>query len=134
MFFKKLDNERFTQVASDIASGKRETTVKASAMERIDWHKKEGHDIAVVSASFTHWLAPWCDAHQLKLVATELEIKDNLITGKMATPNCKGAEKVVRIKELFNPDDYDYIYAYGNSSGDKEMLELANEPFMNNFK
>jgi HAD superfamily hydrolase (TIGR01490 family) len=133
-FFKDMDEAAFNRIATEFGSGNINQFVKQSALERLQWHKDEGHEIAVVSASFSNWLAPWCDTHNIHLIATQLEIVDNRVTGKLSSPNCKGPEKVRRIKELFQLENYSYIYAYGNSSGDKEMLELANEPYMNNFK
>ena len=43
-------------------------------------------------------------------------------------------EKVRRVKERYNLDDYDHIYAYGDSRGDKELLELADEGFYQPFR
>jgi phosphatidylglycerophosphatase C len=133
-FFKNMDADSFNHKAAEFAKFKMNDFVKDSALQRLQWHKNEGHDIAVVSASFSNWLAPWCEKHNIPLIATELEIKDNRITGNLASPNCKGPEKERRIKEIYPLENYTYIYAYGNSSGDKEMLALANEPYMNNFK
>ena len=56
-----------------------------------------------------------------------LEIKDKTITGKTFKKNCHDPEKVKRIRELYNLSDYKYIYAYGNSRGDHEMLDIADE-------
>lgn len=133
-FFKNRDAGEFARMAEEFALGKMSACVKDSALARIAWHKEQGHEVAVVSASLTHWLAPWCRKYNLELIATELEVKDNRITGKLATPNCNGPEKVNRIRQRFHLDSYIYIYAYGNSSGDKPMLALSHEPYYNNFK
>ena len=70
----------------------------------------------------------------IELIATKLEFKAGKLTGKFATNNCYGAEKSHRIKELFDLELYDYIYAYGDSRGDKEMLALADESFYKPFR
>lgn len=132
-FFKNTAADRFSRMAENFALRKISTFVKDSAMERIAWHQEHGHCVAVVSASFTHWLAPWCHQNDVELIATELEVSDNRITGKLATANCNGKEKVKRIQQRFQLDSFDYIYAYGNSSGDKPMLALAHEAYYNNF-
>jgi phosphoserine phosphatase len=67
------------------------------------------------------------------LVATEVEIQNNILTGRFRTPNCRGGEKVNRLKEHFDFSAIDYVYAYGNSRGDREMLELADEKFYRYF-
>lgn len=133
-FFRGMDIEEFDRVAHEFAAAKLDALVKKSAMERIQWHKEHGHTIAVVSASFENWLKPWCEKNNLSLISSLLEVKDNKLTGKLAAPNCKGAEKVNRIRREFDLESYTYIYAYGNSSGDREMLEMADEAFYQNFE
>ena len=39
--------------------------------------------------------------------------------------NCFGPEKVRRVKEKYELENYEKIYAYGDSRGDKELLEFA---------
>jgi HAD superfamily hydrolase (TIGR01490 family) len=133
-FFKNRDAEEFSKLGSAFANGKLTGLVKPSALERIAWHQQRDHEVVVVSASFSHWLAPWCNHYNVDLVASELEVSGNRITGKLALPNCNGPEKARRIKERFHLEAYDYIYAYGNSRGDKAMLELADESYLNRFE
>ncbi|GAA5034671.1 hypothetical protein GCM10011506_29320 [Marivirga lumbricoides] len=104
------------------------------ALQRIQYHRDLGDRIIVVSASAEEWLKPWCDINKLELIATKLEKKDGKLTGKMMTPNCKGPEKVKRVKEFLKIEDYSYISAYGDSAGDKEMLQLAHYPFYRKFR
>jgi phosphoserine phosphatase len=47
--------------------------------------------------------------------------------------NCRGAEKLSRLKELLGGWDGYQIYAYGNSAGDREMLQAADFPFYRCF-
>ncbi len=70
----------------------------------------------------------------LELIATKFEIENNKISGKLLTKNCYGQEKVNRIRKQYNLNDYNHIYAYGDSKGDKEMLELANFSFFKPFR
>jgi HAD superfamily phosphoserine phosphatase-like hydrolase len=88
----------------------------------------------VVSASVECWLGPWCDKNGLDLIGTQLEIKDNRVTGKLLSKNCYGKEKVNRIRERYDLNSFDFIYAYGDSRGDDEMLELAQEKYYKPFR
>ena len=133
-FFKGMSEEKFMQVANEYSLNHIDTILRPKAMEKIAWHKEQGHKIVIVSASIECWLKPWCDKNNLDLIATKLQIKDGIVTGKFLTKNCYGIEKVNRIQEQFNLNDYNYIYAYGDSSGDKELLELANESFYKPFR
>ena len=104
---------------------------KKDALDKITWHQRQGHKIVVVSASMECWLQKWCTVNKVELIATRLEIKENKLTGRFATKNCYGPEKVQRIKAYLNLDDFNFIYAYGDSRGDKEMLELADNAYLN---
>ncbi len=133
-FFKGMRSEKFVQYAKEYSLKYIDTIVRPKAMERITWHKAQGHKIVIVSASIECWLKPWCDKQNVDLIATQLEIDNGFVTGDFRTKNCYGIEKVKRIQKEYNLDDYDYIYAYGDSDGDKEMLLLANEAFYRPFR
>jgi HAD superfamily phosphoserine phosphatase-like hydrolase len=94
-------------------------------MEKIRWHQAQGDKVVIVTASMEAWLKKWCEHHGVDLVATQLEVQAGKITGRFATKNCYGMEKVNRIKERYNLPEFGLVYAYGDSRGDKEMLELA---------
>ncbi len=133
-FFKGMSEEKFMKVANEYSLNHIKTILRPKAMEKIVWYKEQGHKIVIVSASIECWLKPWCDENNLDLIATKLEIKDGIVTGKFLTKNCYGIEKANRVKEVNDLSDYDYIYAYGDSRGDKELLELADESFYKPFR
>jgi len=133
-FFKGMSEEKFMQVANEYSLNHIDTILRPKAMEKIAWHKEQGHKIVIVSASIECWLKPWCDKNNLDLIATKLEIKDGIVTGKFLTKNCYGIEKAHRVQEQYNLSDYDHIYAYGDSHGDRELLELADESFYKPFR
>jgi phosphatidylglycerophosphatase C len=94
--------------------------------ERLDWHRSQGHAVAIVSASPTLYL----DAVGRTLgvdavLATELEVgADGRLTGELAGRNVRRAEKVRRLEAWLGTDDAE-IWAYGDSTGDHELLERA---------
>jgi HAD superfamily hydrolase (TIGR01490 family) len=133
-FFKGYSEDNFRKIANEYSLNYIDKILRPKAMERIEWHKKQGHKIVVISASIDYWLRSWCDKNNLELIATQLEIKNNIITGNLLTKNCYGVEKINRIKELYNLDNFEYIYAYGDSFGDKEMLDIADESFYKPFR
>ncbi|MDI6786542.1 MAG: HAD-IB family hydrolase [bacterium] len=130
-FFKGWNKLDFDIWVSRYSKEKLPNIIRQKALDRIQWHKMQGDKIVIVSASMESWLKEWCEKYDLELISTKLEIKNNKITGKILNKNCYGIEKVKRIREKYNLEDYDIIYAYGNSSGDKEMLGLANEKYFN---
>ena len=100
--------------------------LRNDALEAIERHKVAGHEIAMVSASLEDYLIPFANSLGIKnVIATKIEVKENILTGKMLGPNCRAQEKVNRIYEYFG--DVEIIAAYGDSRGDKEMIEAAQE-------
>lgn len=133
-FFKGMRKVDFFKVANEYSLVHIDKILRPKAIEKINWHKNQAHKVVVVSASIECWLRPWCEKNNLELIATKLEIKDDIVTGKLLSKNCYGVEKVNRIKELYDLENFDYIYSYGDSSGDKQMLEISHEKFYKPFR
>lgn len=107
------------------------TIIRDKAMMRIQWHKNNNHKIVVVSASSDLWIGSWCRENKLDYITTKLEQSKGALTGNLIGTNCFGPEKVTRIKAKYDLSKYDKVFAYGDSRGDREMLEIADE---SNFK
>jgi phosphatidylglycerophosphatase C len=58
---------------------------------------------------------------------------DDRVTGLFLSPNCRGAEKVVRLKAAYGPN-LRLKAAYGDTDGDTQMLAAAEEPYYRVFK
>lgn len=108
--------------------------VRPAARERLAWHRAEGHEVVVVSASLDLWVAPWAERHGLRLLCTRARFDEGVFTGELDGPNCNGAEKETRIRAELDLHGYDRVYAYGDSSGDAEMLALADEMWFKPFR
>lgn len=133
-FFGGWGMEKFHDVAAKYSARELDKIIRPQAIEKIMWHQRQGHKTVVVSASIDSWLSKWCETHGLELISTQLQFDNGKITGRFATKNCHGIEKERRIKEKYDLSEYDYVYAYGDSSGDREMLQLANEKYFKHFK
>jgi HAD superfamily hydrolase (TIGR01490 family) len=133
-FFREWESEKFQQLAEQYSFEKIDTIVRPEAMERVRWHQEQGDHVVIVSASMECWLTGWCKKKNIELISTQLETIDGRLTGRFATKNCYGVEKANRVKEIYNLEEYDHIYAYGDSRGDRELLALANESFYKPFR
>ena len=60
-------------------------------------------------------------------------LESTFVSGEFATPNCYGEQKAVRIRARYDLSNYAEIYAYGDSKGDRAMLELATYAFYKPF-
>ena len=94
-----------------------------------------GARLVIVTASPAPVVAPF--AHGLgadRLIATKLVFdQDDKVTGVLDGANCRGPEKVARLRAVYG-DDVTLEAAYGDSRGDREMLLLAGERGMRVFK
>lgn len=110
--------------------------ITKESRDRIAWHRREGHEVVIVSASLDVYLDEVARhlgvAHVL---CTRLEHEHDVCTGRLLGANCRGAEKATRLRALIDasvagaPVDVDVdLWAYGNSHGDDEMLALAQHP------
>lgn len=91
------------------------------------WRAKGARPV-IVTASPDLIVAPFARSLGADtLIGTRLAFDDkDRVTGELLTPNCRGPEKVRRLREVFG-DEVALAAAYGDTSGDKEMLTLADE-------
>ncbi|SFV33007.1 HAD-IB family hydrolase [Thermoflavifilum thermophilum] len=107
--------------------------LRKEAMEALSLHQKKNNQIIVITASAREWIAQWCDQHAILCIATQLEIKEEKITGKIEGKNCYGEEKLRRLLETIDLKQFEEIHVYGDSKGDKELLSIATHPHYKSF-
>lgn len=102
---------------------------RPTALERIKWHKQQGHRLVMVSASLNFYLEPVAQHLGFEdLLCTEVVSADGTCTGEMKGENCRAAAKVRRLEALLGPLNQYELYAYGDSEGDAEMLDVSDHP------
>ena len=132
-FFRNWSEDRFKETADRFARKKIPVFLRQSALDRIAWHQQKGHKVVVVSASLDSWIRPWCEDREIDVIATRLEVREQRLTGRFATRNCAGAEKVKRLRQALDLSRFTCVHAYGDSRGDREMLDLADRKYYRYF-
>jgi phosphatidylglycerophosphatase C len=104
--------------------------LRPDVLDRLAWHRRMGHHVVLVSASFGVYLRPLAEALGVDgVVATELTVEDTRCTGALSGGNCRGIEKVRRLHayldERFGGRAAVELWAYGDSPGDLELLADA---------
>ncbi|MBP6527121.1 MAG: haloacid dehalogenase-like hydrolase [Prevotella sp.] len=131
-FFRGMKIDDFDSVCRRFAVDCR-YLLRPEAVKDIETAMTEGIKVYVVSASIDNWVQPFFEF--AKVLGTQIEVINGILTGRFMTPNCYGPEKVRRIKEvLTEPRSHYYIIAYGDSRGDKEMLDYADEEYFRPFR
>lgn len=103
--------------------------LRPGLVEQLRWHQGEGHRTVLVSASLLLYLEPL--GRRLgfdHVVAVALEEEDGRLTGRLAGPNVRGAEKARRLDELIDPGHHTELWVYGDASGDADLLRRASHP------
>jgi HAD superfamily hydrolase (TIGR01490 family) len=133
-FFRGMPARDFDRLCQQFAQSVLPSLVRPAALDEISRLRENGSLIVVVSASPENWIRTWAQSQGLELIASQLEINNGKLTGRIAGLNCHGPEKVRRILEKHVITDYEEVYAYGDSNGDLPMLELATSRFYRPFR
>lgn len=90
-----------------------------------EWRAK-GALLVIVTASPETTVAPFAEALGADvLLGTRLAFDDHdRVSGAFAGENCRGEEKVLRLRARFG-DGVRLAAAYGDTSGDSQMLDIA---------
>lgn len=123
--------------AAEFARTVHATRLRDDTLERLRAHLTAGDVVLLVSASFEVYLRPLGGLLGVDdVLAARLEVgPDRRYTGALAGPNCRGPQKVRRLHEWLDEHHADvggrsgvHITAYGDSTGDRELLLDADQP------
>ena len=125
-FFKGMSYDEFCRWGECFADTV-DQMIKHSVFQKLLQHQRQGDTVYIVSASVKEWILPWARKSGIShVIATEVEVDDQgRLTGRFSSRNCYGQEKVNRfLAEEPRRESY-CLYAYGDSRGDRYMLDLA---------
>lgn len=120
--FERLGEEFSLQIMDDI--------IDEAMLERVRWHKSQGHEVVLVTAAVLNWVEGWALKNGFNhVLATRLEVTGSVLSGHLDGKNCYGQQKVERLLEVYPNRNGYYFFAYGNSRGDRQMLDWADEGY-----
>ena len=143
-YFKGMSIDNFDLVCRRFAHHN-QRLMRQKALDKLREIFHYNETLCVVSASIDNWVRPFFDniskasRSDFRVIGTEVEVDtDGVLTGRFRTHNCYGAEKVRRVLEAMpqlksNRQDF-WVVACGDSRGDKELLEFADEAHFKPFR
>lgn len=154
-FFRGMTLARFDALCTAFAQ-QGEHLLRPAARNFINTVRSEAYAMAIVSASIDNWVRPFAEMYlqsdnsqdnrqsnsqdnksslPIIVLGTKVEVDTaGCLTGRFATPNCYGPEKVRRIEAVWpHREQYD-VSAFGDSRGDKEMLAYADQGYFKPFR
>jgi HAD superfamily hydrolase (TIGR01490 family) len=103
--------------------------MRREALDRIAWHQAHGDRVVIVSASLEPYLRGVSLELGVELICTQLEVRAGTLTGRYAGGDCTGEEKARRVRARYDLERYPVVYAYGDTSEDHALLQLASKRY-----
>jgi phosphatidylglycerophosphatase C len=134
-FLAGVPREQLEREAKAFANYASATLFRPDALAIWRRWQQRGARMVIVTASPELIVAPFARGLGVdRLIGSGLAFDhDDRVIGTLAGPNCRGPEKVRRLREEFG-DDLELAAAYGDTSGDREMLQIAHEKGYRVFK
>ena len=134
-YFKSMPLEQFNGMCRRFYEQRGQSLIYIDAKTQIAKHKEQDDEVVIVSASIENWVCHFAEALKAdKLLATQVEVQNRKLTGRFLTANCYGTEKVNRLLSIYPERSNYYLIAYGDSRGDRELLQFADEQHYKQFK
>lgn len=133
-FFQGKKEGNVRQLGTEFAHTVLSKHLRPEAVKKIKWHQQQGHRCILISANLDVYLEPWAKQNGFEhVICSQVQFIQGQATGKLIGLNCWGPEKKRRLEEyLGNRADF-RLYAYGDSLGDKDLLEMADYSFYRTF-
>jgi phosphatidylglycerophosphatase C len=128
MFLAGASRNEIEADAQRFAEGHARTLFRPDAIRAWKHWQADNARMVIVTASPDLIVAPFARGLGADLlIGTRLEFDTaGGVTGEFVGPNCRGLEKVLRLRETFGVD-VELEAAYGDTDGDLDMLALAKE-------
>jgi HAD superfamily hydrolase (TIGR01490 family) len=120
--------EEFKNFMLDLFEKRIKSRIYPQAIERINFHKQKGHEIVLLSKSCKILIDIIKDYLDVPLsIATELEVKNGTLTGKINGPIVHREEKLKIVEKLAPIRNWNLkeSYAYGDHYSDLPLLKVV---------
>ena len=138
-FIDGIKEQELAELVKKFYDEKLKTILYEDALNMMKKLKSEGYDIYLISASPEFYINEFYDIKEVdKVIGTRFSFEDGIFTRKMEGENCKGIEKVRRLKEVIKNEkievDFKESYMFSDSLSDKPLLDLVGKPYLINYK
>lgn len=138
-FIDKIHEEDLDNLAKEYYSKVLKKILYKDAIDMIKKLKNEGCKIYLISASPEFYLKELYDIKEVDvIIGTKFRVENGFFAREMDGLNCKGEEKVRRLKEYLQANnievDYKNSYMFSDSLSDKPLLDLVGNPYLINYK
>ena len=135
-FFKGMNIDDFNALCTHFAEENKHL-LRPAGIEKVRLAiEEEQATVLIISASIDNWVRPFFDEidKKIQVLGTQIETKGGRLTGQFTTKNSYGQEKVNRLTALYPHREVYELIAFGDSRGDKELLDFADKGFYKPFR
>ncbi|MDB5438629.1 MAG: phosphoserine phosphatase [Caulobacteraceae bacterium] len=135
IFLKGVPRPALEAAAREFAEEWARRMLRPDALACWKWWRDRGARLFIVTASPDLLVAPFARGLGAEMViGTQIAFDEgDKVIGGFSRPNCRGQEKVRRLHEVLG-EGVQLTAAYGDTSGDREMLQMAVEKGYRIFK
>lgn len=138
-FIENMSEKDLNEFTSRFYKNRLKKIIYNDSLQMMKKLKSEGYYIYLISASPEFYLKNLYDIKEVdKIIGTKFDMTNGVFTRKMSGFNCKGEEKVKRLKEVLKEEnievDFKDSYMFSDSLSDKPLLDLVGHPYLINYK
>lgn len=138
-FIDGVDEQEMQQLVKEFYDKKFSKIFYEDAMAEMKKLKKDGYKIILISASAEFYLNELYNIKEVdKIIGTRFKVTEGKHTRRIEGENCKGEEKVRRLREYLKEEnievDFKNSYMFSDSLSDSPLFYLVGNPYLINFK
>ena len=138
-FIENIDEKELAILTKSFYAERLSTILYEDAVNMIKKLKNEGYMVILISASPEFYIKEFYAIKEVDLIiGTKFIFENGKFVRKMSGNNCKGEEKVKRLKEVLSKEnievDFKDSYMFSDSLSDKPLLDLVGNPYLINYK
>lgn len=138
-FLDGIDEKKVAELVKEFYENRLSKILYEDALNMIKKLKGEGYDVYLISASPEFYLMEFYAIEEVdKIIGTKFSMNDGKFARKMDGSNCKGEEKVRRLKQVLKEEnievDFENSYMFSDSLSDSPLLDLVGKPYLINYK
>jgi HAD superfamily hydrolase (TIGR01490 family) len=107
--------------------------MRPAGVRSVEDEVESGAVVTLCSASPALVLQPFANRLGIKLIGTELEVVDGVLTGRLTGNNCRCENKVLRLEAVYGDLGEYRLRAWGDTRGDRELLAAAQDAHFRHF-
>ena len=138
-FLKGLSQKELDDLAEKFYKERLSKILYSDGINHLKELKAKGYKVILISASPEFYLNKLYDIKEVDyIIGTKFKFEEDKFVCLMDGSNCKGEEKVVRLKEFIAEKgldvDFENSHMYSDSLSDLPLLKLVGHPHLINYK